>query len=57
MAKVFEYRGVRGLVAAEVTEDSTENYTTGTPFAVAGVSEIAKSTDSSNEAHYYDNQA
>jgi phi13 family phage major tail protein len=57
MAKVFEYRGVRGLVAAEVIEDSTENFTTGTPFAVAGVSEIAKSTDSSNEAHYYDNQA
>lgn len=55
--KIYEYRGVRGLVAAEVTEDTAENFTTGTPFQVAGVSEIAKSTDSSNEAHYYDNQA
>jgi len=55
--KVVEYRGVRGLVAAEVLSDTTDGYTTGTPFPLAGVAEISKSTDSTNEAHYYDNVA
>ena len=45
--KVVEYRGVRRLMAAIVTEDSTENYTTGTPFEVAGVAEVSKTVDSS----------
>ena len=54
---IVEYRGVEGLVAAEVlTDDNGESgYTTGTPFAIAGVAGITRSTDSSSEAHYYDN--
>lgn len=57
MAKIYEYRGVEGLVAAEVTADTAAAFETGEVFDVAGVSEIAKTTDSTNESHYYDNVA
>lgn len=57
MPKIYEYRGVEGLVYAEVTADTKENFTTGTVKDLAGVAEIGKTTDSSNEAHYYDNIA
>lgn len=56
MAKnYFEYRGVENAVYAEVTADTAENFTTGEVKDLTGVSEIGKSTDSSNETHYYDN--
>ena len=60
LQEIVEYRGVEGLVAAEVTVDNNETgtgngYVTGSVFAIAGVAEISKTTDSSNEAHYYDN--
>lgn len=60
LQEIVEWRGVEGLVAAEVTVDDNETgeghgYVTGDVFAVAGVAEISRSTDSSNEAHYYDN--
>lgn len=56
MAKqIYEYRGVSDAVYAEVTKDDGEEFTTGTVKEFTGVSEIAKSTDSSNEPHYYDN--
>lgn len=56
LQEILEYRGVEGLVAAEVlTDNDDDSYTTGDVFAIAGVAEISKSTDSSNEAHYYDN--
>lgn len=60
LQEIVEYRGVEGLVAAEVTVDDNETgeghgYVTGNIFAIAGVAEISKTTDSSNEAHYYDN--
>lgn len=51
----FEYRGVEGAVFAEVTKDDTEGYTTGEVMELVGLSEIGKTTESSNEAHYYDN--
>lgn len=51
-----EYRGVKGLVAAEIlTDDDVNGYTTGPVFAIAGVAEITKTTESSSEAHPYDN--
>lgn len=58
--EIFEYRGVEDFVAAEVLKDNnkegeSEGYKTGEVFAVAGVSEIEKSTSSSNEPHYYNN--
>lgn len=55
MPEIYEYRGVEGLVYAEVTADTSANYTTGAVKDLAGVAEIGKTTDSTNEAHYYDN--
>lgn len=54
---IKESRGVKGFVAAEVLTDDNgaDGYTTGTPFPVAGVSEIAKTRDSASEAHFYNN--
>lgn len=60
LQEIVEYRGVEGLVAAEVLVDDNEvgeghGYVTGDVFAIAGVAEISRTTESSNEAHYYDN--
>lgn len=60
LSEIVEYRGVEGLVAAEVLTDDNESgsgYTTGSVFAIAGVAEISKSVEQSSEAHYYDNMA
>lgn len=53
--EIQEYRGIRGLVCAEVTTDSAESYECGTPFPLAGVAELARTTETTNESHYYDN--
>ena len=53
--KYFEYRGVSNAVYAEVLVDTSETFSTGTVKDFTGVSEIGKTTDSSNETHYYDN--
>lgn len=60
LGEITEYRGVEGLVAAEVlidNNDATEGqgYVTGDVFSIAGVAEISKTTESSSEPHYYDN--
>jgi phi13 family phage major tail protein len=53
--QIYEYRGVEGLVYAPITADTAESFSTGTVKPLAGVAEIAKTTDSTNEPHYYDN--
>lgn len=58
MPKITEYRGVEGLVAAEILNDDNEQdggYKTGAPFDIAGVAEISRTTETSSEPHYYDN--
>lgn len=54
--KIEEYRGIRNAVIAEVKTDTAEEITFGKVTPLAGVSEISKSTESSAEVHYYDNQ-
>lgn len=58
--EIVEYRGVEGLVAAEVLKDNNktgenEGYVTGEVFDIAATSEITKSKESSSESHYYNN--
>ena len=55
MPDIQEYRGIRGLVAAEVITDDSEKFECGTPFSIAGVAELSRTTESSSESHYYDN--
>ncbi len=54
--QIFEFRGVDKFCFAEVTKDDSTGYETSTPVHIP-VQEIGKSTDSSSEAHYYDNKA
>ena len=54
--QIFEFRGVDNFYFAEVTKDDAEGYACGTPVHIP-VQEIGKTTDSSSEAHYYDNKA
>lgn len=56
MAKeIYEYRGVEGLVAAEVLKDDANALEFGEVFDIAGVAEIGRTTENSSETHYYDN--
>lgn len=57
LAEIVEWRGVEGIVAAEVLTDDngTDGYTTGSVFSIAGVATLTKETESSSDTHYYDN--
>jgi len=55
MADIQEYRGIRGLVCAEVTTDDGTAYECGTPFELAGVAELSRTTETTSESHFYDN--
>lgn len=54
---ITEYRGIRDLVAAELLTDTSTELTYGTPFPVAGIAELSRTTENSSESHYYDNIA
>lgn len=52
---IEEWRGIRGLVCAEVKTDTADEFTCDTPFPLAGVAELSRTTETTNESHYYDN--
>lgn len=52
-----EYRGVRGLVVAEVTKDDTTGYVTEKWEELSGVQSVAIAKNENSETHYYDNKA
>lgn len=54
--EIFEFRGVDNLMVAEVTKDDTTEYTAGTPEMLSYIAEVGKSTETSSESKYYDNQ-
>ena len=54
--QIFEFRGVDKFHFAEILQDDDAGFRTGTPIHIP-VQEVGKSTDSSSEAHYYDNKA
>lgn len=54
--QVFEFRGVDNFYFAEITKDDVDGYACEAPIHIP-VQEVGKTTDSSSEAHYYDNKA
>lgn len=50
-----DYRGVEGLVYAEVIQDTSAGYITGAVKPLAGVAEISKTTETSSDTKFYDN--
>ena len=61
MLKFEEYRGVRNLVIAELTETVDEGGTTKETYGevqpLSGVQEISGEVNESNETHYYDDMS
>lgn len=53
--EINEYRGIRGLVAAEVLKDDADTFECDAPFPLAGVAELSRTTETTSESHYYDN--
>lgn len=54
---IEEYRGIRGLVAAKLLTDTADALIYDTPFPIAGVATLTRTTENSTESHYYDNNA
>lgn len=52
-----EYRGVRGLVCAEILSDKNDTYTTGKWTQLSGVQSVGFATSQSSETKFYDNIA
>lgn len=52
-----EYRGIRGLVMAEIEKDDTTGYTAKEWNELSGVQSVAVSKNESSESHFYDNAA
>ena len=50
-----DWRGIRGLVAAEVLSDDSDGVTFGEPFELCGTSTLSKTTETSSAKKYYDN--
>lgn len=58
MAKEYnEYRGVEGLVMAEVTTDNSDEYVAAVWEELSGVQSVAVAKTESSESHFYDNAA
>lgn len=62
VSKIVEYRGCKGLVFAEVTNDDNETgtghgYVTGSVQALAGLAEVSKNVSVSRVSKFYDNYA
>lgn len=55
--KVFEFRGIDSVYYAKVLSDTKEAIEFDTPKPLVPVAELGKSTETSSEAHYYDNKA
>ena len=55
--KVFEFRGIDSVYFAKVLSDTAEGIQFDTPKYLCPVAELGKTTESSSEAHYYDNKA
>lgn len=56
-SRVFEYRGIDSVYYAKVLSDTKEAITFDTPKYLYPVAELGKETETSAEAHYYDNKA
>lgn len=53
--QIVEFRGAKGLVYAELLEDTSTNLSYGTVKELAGLAQVTKAANSSEEAHYYNN--
>lgn len=54
---VFEFRGISDVYYAKVLSDTAEGITFDEPKYLCPVAELGKETETSAEAHYYDNKA